>query len=89
MKATQVQNKEDNKEQNCNNLTDAEEFYKERINSKNHLLKEYKNKFDKSCEFEEFIKKYENLENGSRLNDEANIESVMGKILKINIQTNN
>jgi lysyl-tRNA synthetase, class II len=65
---------------NSNELLDFEQFYNERINSTDLLLKEYKHKFKRSCEFNEFIKKYEKLSDGERLTEDTNIESIMGKV---------
>ena len=38
-----------------NGITDAEEYFKERLESKNKVLKAYPHKFVKSLEFDEYI----------------------------------
>ena len=62
------------------NITDAEEYFKERLESTNKHLKSYPHKFLKSLEFDEFIEKYKNLEDGSKLIDTDNLHNIMGRI---------
>jgi len=64
-----------------NNKNDTLQYYQERINSENKFLKEYLHKFNKTLEMEEFLAKYSFLENNQRLDNEENLELIMGRVI--------
>ena len=60
---------------------DMETYYQERINMDNKFLKAYPHKFSKSLEFNQFINKYNHINDGQRLMEKEFIESLIGRIV--------
>jgi lysyl-tRNA synthetase, class II len=61
-------------------MTDEETFYTERITSSNSLLKAYPHKFNKTIEFDGYVKKYDSLQSGEKKVEDDTLESVMGRV---------
>jgi lysyl-tRNA synthetase class 2 len=70
-----------NNSDNNNDILERLEYYKERIQSDNKFVKEYLHKFNKTIEIDEFIQRYNNLNEGDKLDSNDNLQSIMGRVI--------